>query len=155
MKIQDLKSRNWPDSRFLMVWNTTENGFCENEKYGFSDHFYNFLWNLFRWYIIEKIFIKNGKNDKRNSYFSFSQKKFLWYLIPSKNENLANFSILNPESYCEVIILAGYWSVLIMAINPIVKALCFLWSDHNNGMFLCSSHYFTESCTLKTTGGNN
>ena len=40
-KIQDLKSRNWPDSRFLMVWNTIENIFCENWKYTFSNHF---LW---------------------------------------------------------------------------------------------------------------
>ena len=42
--------------------------------------------------------IKNGRNDKKKLYFSFSHKKIQWYIIPSKNENLANFSISNLES---------------------------------------------------------
>ena len=55
------------------------------------------------WYDIpsNKIFIKNGNNDQK-TFFSFSQNKFRWYIIPSKNENLANFSILYPESFMEV-----------------------------------------------------
>ncbi len=48
---------------------------------------------------IEEIFIKNGRNDKKLIFPIFTKKKnFDGISYYKKIENLANFSILNPES---------------------------------------------------------
>ena len=52
VKIQDLKSRNWPDSRFLTERNTIEIFFVKMRNMSFFYNFYHFLWKFFRWYII-------------------------------------------------------------------------------------------------------
>ncbi len=120
IKIQDSKSGNWPDFCFFDGMKNHLKLFCENGKYGFSNYFYHFLWKLFRWYVIpwniipwyiipvsyhrwqtvpsKKIVIKHGNNDQKTYISHFHTKKFWWYIIPSKNENLVNFSFLNPES---------------------------------------------------------
>ena len=48
---------------------------------------------------VEKFLIKNCKSDHKTHIFHCHRKIFPRYSIPSKNRNLANFLILNPESY--------------------------------------------------------